>query len=79
MLKRLKELKSDFHIEKWGSEENFAGRWTWGLGRDSDDRWWIGLHVLLTREHWQWGYQKEWYDGPLWSFGFGPFFLICIS
>lgn len=35
------------------------------------------IHFLVSREYWQWGYQKDWYDGPLPSFGLGPFALIC--
>lgn len=27
----------------------------------------------------QWGYREDWCDGPLYSFGLGPFLLVCWS
>lgn len=35
------------------------------------------LHFLVGRGHWQWGYEEDWYDGPLPSWGCGPLFLLC--
>lgn len=35
------------------------------------------LHLGVAREFWQWGYIEEWYDGPIYSFGLGPLFLLC--
>lgn len=34
------------------------------------------IHLLVKPAYWQWGYSQSWYDGPMWDFGFGPFFLI---
>lgn len=34
------------------------------------------LHFLVWPSFWQLGKQEDWYDGPLVSYGFGPFFLL---
>ncbi len=34
------------------------------------------FHFIVQRSHWQWGYVRDWYDGPLYSFGLGPLFLL---
>lgn len=43
------------------------------LGEDLP-RWYA--HFFIRREHWVWGYEEDWYDGPLPSFGLGPLFLV---
>lgn len=35
------------------------------------------FHFFICKESRCWGYGEEWYDGPLCSFGLGPFMLIC--
>ena len=34
------------------------------------------LHVFVKRSCWTWGYEEDWYDGPLPSYGMGPLFLL---
>lgn len=34
------------------------------------------LHLGVKYAHWMLGYQEDWYDGPLYFFGGGPFFLL---
>lgn len=36
----------------------------------------VAFH-FFPKPKWQWGYEKDWYDGPLYSFGLGPLLLIC--
>ncbi len=31
-----------------------------------------GRDFFVKRDSWQWGYEENWYDGPLPSFGLGP-------
>jgi|GEM_PF-5642665 len=38
----------------------------------------INLHFGVARDSRHWGYVASWYDGPLVSFGLGPFALICL-
>ena len=35
------------------------------------------LHFAVQRRHSQWGFSETWYDGPWYSWGIGPFALIC--
>jgi hypothetical protein len=45
---------------------------------DSPDMWdtsW-SFHFIPSHTHWVWGFEKDWYDGPLLSWGLGPLFLI---
>lgn len=35
------------------------------------------LHLFVKRSHWTWGYEEDWYDGPLPNYGLGPFALLC--
>jgi hypothetical protein len=39
--------------------------------------WSVGVHLLPQEKPTQWGFEKGWYDGPLYSFGGGWLFLIC--
>ena len=39
----------------------------------------LGIHIFPYKNQRQWGYLKEWYDGPLYSFGLGPLLLLCWS
>jgi hypothetical protein len=44
-------------------------------------RWYIGYRgfaVSLVRE-WEWGYEKDWYDGPLYFLGLGFIHLSYLS
>jgi len=34
------------------------------------------IHIGLAREDWTWGYDEDYYDGPLPMFGCGPLFLV---
>jgi hypothetical protein len=34
------------------------------------------LHLFVQPEHWHFGRSIDWYDGPLYSFGFGFLFLF---
>lgn len=55
---------------------NTAGLFTisW-LGKE---RWQTyAVHFFPYKDQRQWGMLKEWYDGPIYSFGLGPFLLIC--
>jgi hypothetical protein len=37
----------------------------------------FALHFfVLDRTFWVWGKYKGWYDGPIYEWGFGPFFLL---
>lgn len=40
------------------------------------DRYSFALHFLPHKKYWQLGYTEDWYDGPWYSFGFGPILLI---
>jgi len=35
------------------------------------------VYFFVWREHWAWGYEDDWYDGPLPNYGLGPFILAC--
>lgn len=37
----------------------------------------INIHFWVHKDHRQWGYIEDWYDGPLLSFGLGRLILIC--
>jgi len=37
----------------------------------------FSLHFVVQRDCWVWGYDEDYYDGPLPSFGVGPVFLLC--
>jgi hypothetical protein len=39
--------------------------------------WVFDVHFLIRKDQRQWGYVADYYDGPLYSFGLGPFILIC--
>jgi len=34
------------------------------------------LHLFVGRNHWTWGHEEDWYDGPIDNWGFGPLFLL---
>ena len=53
-----------------------AGRFTRWITRH---RIWHGwsLHLFVEKDCSQWGFSKDWYDGPLYYFGFGRLFLFC--
>jgi len=36
----------------------------------------FALHLLLPRSEWVWGLQEDWYDGPQFLLGAGPFALL---
>ena len=40
-----------------------------GVGR-------INLHLLVRKEFRQWLWREDWWDGPIYSFGSGPLFLV---
>lgn len=35
------------------------------------------LHLFVRKDCAQWGFSKDWYDGPLYSFGLGRLLLFC--
>lgn len=37
----------------------------------------FSLHIGVRHEYRSWGYREDWWDGPLPSFGLGPFLLVC--
>jgi len=37
----------------------------------------FSLDLGVERRAWGWGYEEDWYDGPLPSIGLGPLFLFC--
>ena len=36
----------------------------------------LSVHLFVRRDHRQWGFSKEWYDGPLCYFGLGRLILF---
>ena len=50
---------------------NTAGRLSIRLGDH-------GAHILPYKEFRHWGWNVEWYDGPLLDFGIGPVACICL-
>lgn len=40
------------------------------------ERWAIHFFPQKPKDGWQWGYEEDWYDGPIPSFSLGPLFLI---
>jgi len=38
---------------------------------------WFSIHILPHKYHKRWWFQRDWYDGPLYSFGLGPLVLVC--
>jgi hypothetical protein len=42
-------------------------------------RGWLSVHLCVRRDHWLWGYHRDWlwYDGPHSAFGLGPLLLVC--
>lgn len=36
------------------------------------------LHLFVHPRHWLFGYRMEWEEANCYSYGFGPFFLLCI-
>lgn len=57
---------------RWGTEQ--AGLISIA---DEDERygWWV-LHIGVWLRYWTWGYGKTWYDGPIYTLGFGPLFYF---
>jgi len=40
----------------------------------------FSLHfIILKPRDWVWGVHRDWYDGPLTTFGLGPFAMICFA
>lgn len=37
----------------------------------------LSIHFFPKAPHIEWGYSSEWYDGYLYSLGFGPLILFC--
>ena len=35
------------------------------------------FHFIVQKEHWIWGFEDDYYDGPIKLFGMGPLFLVC--
>ncbi len=46
-----------------------AGKFTILIGN-------VCIHILPDKDNRQWGYVQDWYDGYLYSFGFGPIVLF---
>lgn len=34
------------------------------------------LHLFVKKSCWVWGFEEDWYDGPLPNYGLGPLFLL---
>lgn len=54
--------------------KNTAGLFTLAI-----DGWKNGycLHFFPKKGYREWGYSEDWYDGPYYSYGLGPFLLLC--
>lgn len=48
----------------WDSPKPYRGRHDWCL------------HLGVYRKYWTWGYESDWYDGPIDHWGLGPLFLL---
>jgi len=51
-----------------------AGLFTMEITKDNKI---FDIHFIVKKKQRQWGFEEEWYDGPLYSFGLGPLILIC--
>lgn len=52
-----------FSLTKWNKDHRWFHSWN--------------FHLVIEKEYRLWGYQQDWYDGPLHYFGLGPLFLAC--
>ena len=55
----------------------FPFYWTNAAGRFSFSWRGFGFHFFPKKGHSQWGLTEEWYDGPIFTLGFGPLLIIC--
>ncbi len=37
----------------------------------------INFHFFPEKEHRLWGYEEDYYDGPLFNIGLGPLLMVC--
>jgi hypothetical protein len=56
----------------WGENAGLICFW------NSDERKYstLAVHLLVRPSFWQLGRREGWYDGPIYSFGLGPFLLV---
>lgn len=57
----------------------YAGLISFGTPYPFNGYRYLDVHLVVKPKHWQFGYKKDWYDGPLPSFGLGPLFIVCWS
>jgi len=60
----------------YGPKKDIAGLYCIDFRTELKSVVYYNFHFFIKKECRQWGFSKDWYDGPIWSFGFGPFFLI---
>ena len=63
---------SDFYLSfGWKHAGLISFGWVRGGCKSTD------IHLFPSFNYWRWGYEEDWYDGPLPSFGLGSLMLIC--
>ena len=38
----------------------------------------LTFHLFISKKHWIFGFEEDWYNGPIYHFGLGPICLFCI-
>ena len=37
----------------------------------------VSFHLFPVKGTRQWGWEEDWHDGPIYSIGVGPLFMVC--
>ena len=61
----------------WGPPAKASGKYGFGFSWDECIHTEVEFHFWVQGQDRLWGLQFGWWDGPLNSFGLGPFLLVC--